>query len=312
HHVRTEAGRAEEDRRRERGVDRQTRAVRMREGGEGGDVVDAQQRVGDRLGVQEAGRLGAERALDRRVVGGVDEDDVRLALPGPALEQRPRLSVAVLLRDDPSIRGDRAGVDERRDRRHPGDKTGDHLDALDLGEGALERGDGGRAVAAVDVSGPLVPEDGVLLRHRVVGEGDALHEGRDDGSAVPRWERAGRANDTRARSELPPVHQGSRVVLRSLFGRGRLSRWRRCRLEGLRPLDEVRDLLPALSADTLEVAGAVLRGHGAAALLPDTAEELGTVLVGSAGAALLPDLLVELRAVLLTDQPATHAASLGN
>src|SRR5205823_5497172 len=83
-------------------------------------------------------------------------------------------------------------------------------------------------------------------------------------------------------------------------------------LERLRALDEIGDLLSALTTDLLEVARTVLRGDGLAALLADATEELGTVLGRRARAALLPDLLVELGAVLLGHKTSAHAARLGH
>src|SRR5919197_771680 len=127
-------------------------------------------------------------------------------------------------------------------------------------------------------------------------------------------ERAARTTRVPAPSSLRSI-KGPTVRSRPLSGRGlffSLLLLLFGRLERLRALDEVGDLLPALAADALEVARSVLRGHGASTLLPDPAEELGSVLAGRAGAALLSDLLVELRAVLFADQPATHPTGLGD
>jgi hypothetical protein len=48
----------------------------------------------------------------------VDEDDLRAALADPPLEQRPDLTVDVLLRDDASATRESTRVDVRRDRGH--------------------------------------------------------------------------------------------------------------------------------------------------------------------------------------------------
>src|SRR5207249_11819557 len=82
-------------------------------------------------------------------------------------------------------------------------------------------------------------------------------------------------------------------------------------LERLRALDEIRDLLTALTTDLLEVARAVLRGDCLATPLADATEALGAVLRRRARAALLPDLLVELRALPPGHETATHAARPG-
>src|SRR3989441_6599607 len=94
----------------------ETRAAAVRERRERGDVVHAEERICDRLRVEQRGRLGAQRALDRGVIRCVHEDDVDPPLAGPALEEGARLPVAVLLRDDPATRRDGARVDERGDR----------------------------------------------------------------------------------------------------------------------------------------------------------------------------------------------------
>src|SRR5919201_3874451 len=127
-------------------------------------------------------------------------------------------------------------------------------------------------------------------------------------------ERAARTTRVPAPSSLRSIKGPRYAVDAGLFG-GRRFLWLLfflgC-LEGLGALDQVRDLLAALSTDPLEVPRAVLRCDRAAALLADPTEELGTVFVGRAGSALLPDLLVELRAVFFADQSATHSSRFGD
>ena len=97
------------------------------------------------------------------MVGRVHEHDVGRALASPPLEERARLPVAVLLRDDAAAARDRTRVNSCGDRGHPGHEAGDGLDVVELGKRVLERGRGRRAVASVDVARPVVAEDRVLL-----------------------------------------------------------------------------------------------------------------------------------------------------
>ena len=71
--VGAELERPAQDGRGERVVDDEQRAVAVGELGQGGDVDDDDRRVGDRLDVEDPGRRGGQRRLDRREVGRVDE-----------------------------------------------------------------------------------------------------------------------------------------------------------------------------------------------------------------------------------------------
>src|SRR6266550_3891958 len=311
-HSRAQRGRSEKHRGREGRVDRERRPVLARQPRERRHIVHAQERIRDGLGVEERGGSCSEGPLDLRVVRRIDEGDVRGTFARPPLKERARLPVTVLLGDDPAAAGDRARIHRRGDRGHSSDEARRRSDAVELRKCDLQRRRGRGSVAAVHIARSLVAEDGVLLGRGAVIKSDALHEWGDDRVASARGKRTSNAHDARARSQLPSVHQGSKV--RRLFGGGgRLFRlFFGCCLEALRALDKISDLLTALAADPLEVTGTVLRGHSAAALLSDPTEELGPVLVGCARAALLPDLLVELRAVLLADQTATHPPGFGD
>ena len=73
--VRAEVERAADVGRRERVVDDVRRAVAMGQLGERGVIGQVGRRVGDRLGVQDAGRGRGERRGDRVEVGRVDDVD---------------------------------------------------------------------------------------------------------------------------------------------------------------------------------------------------------------------------------------------
>ena len=198
----------QEQRRREGGIDGERRAARVCEFCQCGNVDDPEQRVGDRLDVEQRGRGLLERALDFRVIGRVDEVDLRAALADPALEQRAGLSVRVLLRDDAAAAGEGAGIDERGDRGHAAREAHRGLGAIQLRERVLERGSRGRAVAAVDVSGLVAAKDTVLIGGGAIVERDALDERRDEGRPCAGRQDAGRSHDPRPDALRRLTHEG--------------------------------------------------------------------------------------------------------
>ena len=162
-HRRAQRGRPDEHWGREGRVDRECGPVLGRELRERHDVVHAQQRIRDGFGVQERSGSCSEGGLHRLVIGRVHEGDVSGSLARPALEERARLPVTVLLGDDPASAGDRARVHRRGDRRHSCDEARRRSDAVELREGDFERRRGRVPVPAVHIAGAFVAEDCVLL-----------------------------------------------------------------------------------------------------------------------------------------------------
>ncbi len=186
--VRAERGRAHEHGCRERGIDRDHRSGGVGDADDLGDIDDAQVRVRDGLHEDERSR---RRAAERRRIGGVEERDVTVLLRAHALEEGARAAVAVLLDDEraPERR------EQRVERRHPAREARRARQLVELREELLEGGGRRRAVPPIDVAGTIEAEDGVLLAHRGVVEGDALHERWDDGDARARWQRAATTHD---------------------------------------------------------------------------------------------------------------------
>lgn len=103
--IRAQIERLLQVRRDERVVDDGQRAVSVRDGRDAVDVVDLQQRVGQRLEIYGAGRAAAsvapaDRGVERLVVGGVDAVELQPALGEVLVEQRIRAAVDVLADHD--------------------------------------------------------------------------------------------------------------------------------------------------------------------------------------------------------------------
>ena len=137
--------RALQDRRGEGVVDRDQQAVLLRDGGDGGDVDDLQQRVGRGLDPHQPG-LRRDRGFERRRIREVDEAEVqRRAALADALEQPVAAAVQVVHRDD--VVAAVQQFQQGRGRRQPGREREAAAAALQRRHAALV-GEAGRVVGA--------------------------------------------------------------------------------------------------------------------------------------------------------------------
>ena len=147
----------------ERVVDRQQRAVAVREVGEPRQVGEHAGRVRDRLDVEDPGGPGRERRLDRGGVGRVDIADVDAQPPERRDRLGPRRPVAHLPDEHP-LPGPDEAQERGVDRGHAGRERDPGLGVVQLGD-RIAHGHDRRVVdAAVRVPGLLAGEDrGQLL-----------------------------------------------------------------------------------------------------------------------------------------------------
>ncbi len=178
HEIRAEVERAADVGRGERVVDHVCRAVAVGQLGERGVVGQVGRRVGDGLGVQDAGRGRGEGRGHRVEVGRVDDVDPHPEAAEHPVELGAGRAIRRDRRDDP-VAGPHERGERGVDRAHPRGEGGARRAAGQLGIGAAEGARGRVRDPAVGEAGPGVGGDPAEL----LGIGRGERRGLVDGHA---------------------------------------------------------------------------------------------------------------------------------
>ena len=144
----------------ERVVDEKGHAALASHGGDCFQVRDPAQRIGDRLGDDQAGALQA--VADSIEVGQVDEANLITRGLEVLAQQRGGAAVQLPGGDDSRRPGDK-GEDRAVQRRHPRCGRHTHLSSFELGDGTLEHLAVGVGIPSVVVARLLAAGDGIVV-----------------------------------------------------------------------------------------------------------------------------------------------------